>query len=95
MQDIYSNEWITIQFICTCDGNFPGLIFDGCKVGCSSSSSDDDEEEGGGDEAVEDQDEEDQHIVGLEIIWRLAYSGMIKNGDVEFTGNIVLGPGAL
>ena len=48
---------------CTCNGNFPGLIFDGCKVGCSPGPSNDDEEEGGGDEAVEDQDQEDQHIV--------------------------------
>ena len=54
----------------TCDGNFPRLIFDGGKVGCTPSPGDDNEEEGGGDEAVEDQDEEDQHVVGLQIFWR-------------------------
>ena len=55
----------------TCDGNFPRLIFDGGKVGCTPSPGDDNEEEGGGDEAVEDQDEEDQHVVRLQIFRRL------------------------
>ena len=62
----------------TCNCNFPGLILDGGKVGRSPGPSNDDEEEGGGDEAVEDQDQEDQHVVRLEI-WRLVIGSGGKN----------------
>ena len=72
MQKLNPNFW-SIQ-CCTCNGNFPGFIFDGCKVGRTPSTSNDDEEEGGGDEAVEDQDEEDQHIVRLQIFRQVIYS---------------------
>ena len=94
-QDI-RQPWLQIShsFQCTCDGNFPGLIFDGCKVGRSPGAGNDDEEEGGGDEAVEDQDQEDQHVVRLEI-WRLVIGSGGKKQDLKFTRDVVLGSGAL
>ena len=56
-----------INNLSTCNCNFPGLIFDGCKIGRAPGPGNDDEEEGGGDEAVEDQNQEDQHVVRLQI----------------------------
>ena len=70
MQTLNSIIFALIDNLSTCNGNFPGFIFDGCKVSCAPGPGDDDEEEGGGNEAVEDQDQEDQHVVRLEMLVR-------------------------